>query len=680
MVRSMIAPSMNARILLVLLIAPLCQARVTRIVVESRQSPSYEGKTFGTPGAYERLSGHIFGEIDPRNPLNAIITDIQFAPLNAHGMVEYSATFTLWKPVDMSKASGVLIYDVPNRGNKMLLQTFQRGDPGDGLLFQQGHVILASGWQGDVTPRDGSETIEVPTARNRDGSSIMGPVLARFSNTPPNTKSLTLPGAARRGYSNASLDNSKATLTRRLSDDAEIVPIATADWAFADCSQTPFPGKPDAEKLCLKGGFDPAALYELTYTAKDPLVLGVGLAATRDIVSFFRHADKDDAGTANPLTGRILYSVAQGTSQSGNFVKTMIHLGFNQDEQKRMVWDGANDHIAGRQTPVNFRFAIPGGAADVYEPGSEPALWWSDYADTARARPTTSMLARCTVSKTCPKIIETFGATEFWGLRISPDLVGTKADTDIPLPPNVRRFYFPGTTHGGGRGGFATTGRGGGGRCQLPDNPNPESDTMRALLEDLIAWVTKNTAPPESRYPHLKTGELVRPDARSMGFPAIPGKPLPDHLINTFLDYDFGPDFHYNDMSGVITKQPPTIRQIIPSLVPKVDRDGNEVGGVPSVLLQAPLGTYLGWNVTASGYLKGHGCGFSGGFIPFAATAAERTQSGDPRPSLDERYPDHDAYVARVKTAAERAVQERLLLREDADRLIAEAAASTIGK
>jgi len=667
-----------AAILPVLLCVRPSTARVTKIAIEEKQSPAYQGTTFGAVGAYERLSGRVYGEIDPKNPLNAVITDIQFAPRNTHGMVEYSATFTLLKPVDMSKASGVLLYDVPNRGNRMLLLTFQRGDPGDGFLFQRGHVILSSGWQADVIPRTGAETLDVPVARNADGSSITGPVLARFSNLQPGAKSVSLPGAARRGFANASLDTSKATLTRRASEDGAVVPIAASDWAFADCSQAPFPGTPDPEKLCLKDGFDPAFLYQLSYTAKDPLVLGIGLAATRDIISFFRRAEKDDTGNINPVANRILHTVAQGTSQSGNFVKTVIHLGFNQDEQKRIVFDGANDHIAGRQTPLNFRFAVPGGAADMFEPGSEPALWWNDYQDSARRRPATSMLARCRATNTCPKIFETFGSTEFWGLRMSPGLVGTKADTDIPLPANVRRYYFPGTTHGGGRGGFSAAARGGGGRCELPDNPNPESDTMRALLDDLVAWVTTDIPPPPSRYPRLSAGELVRPDHTAMGFPSVPGMPLPDHMINPFYDYDLGPEFHYNDMSGVVTIEPPGIRQAIPSLVPRVDSSGNEIGGVPSVLHQAPLGTYLGWNVTARGFYKGRGCGFAGGFIPFAATRAERIASGDPRLSLEERYPTHEAYLAAVQAAAERLVQERFLLRGDADRLIAEAAASAV--
>ena len=644
----------------------LVNARVTRIVVDEKQSPAYQGRSFGNTGQYERLAGRVFGELDPMAADNAIITDVAMAPRNSRGMVEYVATFSLLKPIDMSKASGLLIYSIPNRGNRLLMNAFNLGgDPGDGFFLQRGDCILFSGWQGDVIPRAGAETITVPVARNADGSSITGPALARFLNMPPGTNTLPLPVA----HSAASLDTSRAILTIRASDDGAIVPLGTGDWAFADCRTVPFPGTPDQDSVCLKAGFDPTYVYELAYTAKDPLILGIGLAATRDVVSFFRRESRDSSGTVNPVDGRISHVIAQGISQAGNFVKTFIHLGFNRDESGRIVWDGANDHIAGRQLPINIRFGLPGGAASLYEPGSEAVLWWNDYPDQVRGRKVAGMLDRCRVSGTCPKIFETFGATEFWGLRMSPGLVGTKADGDIPLPPNIRRYYFPGTTHGGGRGGFGSI-QTGSGRCQLADNPNSELETMRALMVALTDWVVKDTAPPPSRYPLFAGGQLVRPDHTAMGFPPIPGLPLPDNLLNGFLDYDFGPEFSYNDLSGRISIEPPIIKQIIPSLVPRVDLDGNEIGGVPSVLHQAPLGTYTGWNVTRAGFYRGRSCGFVGGYIPFARTKAERAASGDPRLSLEERYRDHAGYVAVARAAAERLVKERFLLPEDAARII----------
>lgn len=645
--------------------AGMAQARVVRVVVEHTE----------TIGAYVKQTGRFFGELDPKLPLNAIIQDLQLAPRNSRGRVEYSATFTLLYPSDPAKISGVLMYEVPNRGNSPLNARI----PEDGL--NAGHAMLSSGWQGDLTPQGALETLTVPIAKNADGSSITGPVMASLMNLPANstTASLMTGYAALRYQRPETLDTSRAQLTRQSSDDGEAIPIAAKDWAFADCSKTPFPGEPDAAKICLRGGFQADQMYRLVYTAKDPLVLGIGLAATRDIISFLRYAAKDDQGTANPLSGKIRYSVGFGTSQSGNFIKTFLNLGFNQDEEKRIVWDGANPNIAGRQTPLNFRFAIPGGAATLYEPGSEGVLWWSDYRDEERGRQAAGLLDRCTKSGTCPKIIETFGATEFWGLRMSPGLVGTRADLDIPLPPNVRRYYFPGVTHGGGRGGFQITARDAVGRgCALPDNPNSTAEAMRALRRALIDWVVKGVAPPESRYPMLSRGELVPPIHKAMGFPVIPGAPLPDNLMNTFYDYDLGPGFRYNDLSGVVSIQPPIIKRTIPMLVPKTDSDGNEIGGVPSVLHQAPLGTYLGWNVTTSGYLKGRACGFSGGMIPFARTKAEREALGDPRPSLEERYGTHENYVARVKAAAQRLVEQRFLAPEDADRLVREAEASGV--
>jgi hypothetical protein len=649
------------------------EARVTRIVVDERRSPAYDGESFGRAGTYERITGRAFGELDPRDRRNAVITDLDLAPRNARGMVEYVATFTLWQPTDPAKASGVLIYAVPNRGNRLFFHAFHLGDePGDGFFFRRGDAILASGWQGDIVA-PGAETITVPVAKNGDGSGITGPVLARFVDMPAGTQTLALPTA----NAPVDLDTGRAALTRRVAEDGAVIPIAPGDWAFADCRKAPFPGTPDPTRLSVKGGFDPAYLYELVYTAKDPPVLGIGLAATRDVVSSFRYADKADDGTGPPVREKVAHVVAQGISQAGNFVRTFLHLGFNEDESGRIVWDGANSHIAARQLPINFRFARPGGAAGMFEPGSEGVLWWGDYEDRARGLRSSGLLDRCRASGTGPKVIETFGSAEFWGLRMSPNLVGTAADRDIPLPPTVRRYFFPGTTHGGGRGGFGTRVRASE-RFELADNPNPQSETMRALLVALIAWVVTDTEPPPSRYPLLSAGQLVRPDHRAMGFPAIPGSPLPDNLLNRFLDYDFGPHFRAADLTGRMTLQPPVVRQTIPSLVPKVDADGNEVGGVPSVLHRARLGTYVGWNVARTGFLRGHNPGFAGGFIPFARTEEERLRRGDPRPSLEERYLDHAGYVAAVKAAADAMENERFLLAADAARLVREAEASDV--
>jgi hypothetical protein len=334
--------------------------------------------------------------------------------------------------------------------------------------------------------------------------------------------------------------------------------------------------------------------------------------------------------------------------------------------------------IAARQTPIILRFGLPGGAAGVYEPGSEPALWWGTYHDRTRGRRPASLLDRCTATKSCPKVIEAFGSAEFWGLRMSPDLIGTDAKTDIPLPDNVRRYYYPGTTHGGGRGGFRIEAGLVQSGCELPANPNPQSDTTRALTAALVEWVVRGTPPPASSYPRVSKGELVPATKSAVGFPDIPGLRFTDGLVNPVVDYDFGPDFIANDLSGVISLQPPRIKQVIPTYVPTVNADGNETSGVPSVLHQAPLGTYLGWNVTAAGFFKGQACGFAGSYWPFARTRADRAATKDPRLSVEERYGTLEGYLCVVTRAAERAVADRFLLRADADRLIAEAKASGV--
>jgi len=261
---------------------------------------------------------------------------------------------------------------------------------------------------------------------------------------------------------------------------------------------------------------------------------------------------------------------------------------------------------------------------------------------------------------------------------MSPDLVGTDAKKDIPLPENVRRYYFPGTTHGGGRGGFKVAPAAVPAGCVLAANPNPSSDTLRALRVALIEWVMKGIQPPPSRYPTLQAGQLVAATQAATGFPKIPGIPSVDGVVNPVYDYDFGAEFRAGDMAGWIGKAPPEIRRALPTLVPKADADGNDLGGVASVLFEVPLGTYTGWNVTRQGFQKGQWCGLNGGYIPFARTKAERLASGDPRLSLEERYGTQEKYVEGVRAAAARAVKARYLLAEDAARLVGQAEASGV--
>jgi Alpha/beta hydrolase domain len=675
---------------LLALLASGAQAKVTKIVVENKVSPAFDGASFGTAGQYETLTGRAFGELDPNDPKNAVIQDIKLAPRNAKGMVEYTATFQLVKPVDMTKSSHLMWHDVPNRGGRLTIVPAERGT---------GDIGLSSGWQGDsagtTAPGANNDYVAVPVAKNADGSPITGRVMARITNASGKNSRPMIVYNNPVPYKPASLDTKEASLTTHASETIDGVIGATAeiapgDWAFAKCdADHPFPGTPDPTQVCLKNGFDANLLYQLVFTAKDPLVLGIGFAAFRDVGSFFKYAAQDDAGTPNPVAGGVSWAITRGVSQSGNYVRGLLHFGFNQDEAGRQVYEGAWPIIAGRRLPLNMRFAMPDGVLRLYEAGSEGPQWWADAADPVRGLPSAGILDRCNASHTCPKIIEHFGAAEVWGLKLTPEWVGLTGDTDLPLPDNVRRYYIPSTQHGGGRGGFSTAPQAPPacpgiewGRGALPTNPVPHTETVNALRVHFRNWVMKDVAPPPSRYPTLKSGDLVDATAQAMGFPALPGLPAnaPTGLINPAIDYDFGPGVDPIDGSGVQTLVPPRIKHVIGLKVPRVDADGNELGGVPVVLRDAPLGTYLGWNLTAAGFYKGKECNFAGGMIPFAKTKAERAASEDPRPSLEERYGSHAGYVAAVQLAARKAVTEGFLLAADEKALVAAADASDVLK
>jgi Alpha/beta hydrolase domain len=666
------------------------QASVKKIVVDKKVSPAFEGASFGAAGQYETLAGRVFGELDPNDPRNAIITDIRLAPRNANGKVEYVASFFLVKPIDMSKSSHLMWHDVPNRGGRVTIAPAERNF---------GDIGLSSGWQGDnsggTVPGANNDYVVVPIAKNPDGSPVTGLVMGRIMNVRGVDSQPMFVQGAPVPYKPASLDTTKATLTTHASENLEGAigdpkTIPSTDWAWAKCTAAnPFPGTPDPTQICLKNGFDPRLLYQVVFTAKDPYVLGIGFAAFRDAAAFFRNAKQDGEGTPNPVAGNVSWVISRGRSQSGNFLRAFIQLGFTQSEDSRLVYDGAWPIIAGRRVTLNTRFATPDGALMMYQAGGEGPLWWADWPDPVRGLPAAGILDRCTATRTCPKIIEHFGSAEVWGLQLSPSFVGTSADKDILLPTNVRRYYIPSTQHGGGGGGFnvvpaaapACPGNNFG-RGIWPANPVPHTETMNALRVHFRNWVMKNTPPPASVWPTLAGGYLVDPTKQALGFPTIPGVPAtaPTGLINPLRDYDWGSGFNYVDGSGVASKMPPAVKHVIKMKAVRVDSDGNELGGVPVVLRDAPLGTYLGWNIVADGFFKGQICNYAGGMIPFATTKAERTASGDPRLSLEERYTNHQGYVEAVKRAAAKAVSQGFLLKPDADALIAEAAASNVLK
>ncbi|NQW79937.1 MAG: hypothetical protein HQ445_02035 [Polaromonas sp.] len=684
-----------------LMLSCTVQARVTRIVIdETLLMPAVAGAQNSI--AYEQIAGRAFGELDPKLPGNAIIQDIELAK-DADGKVRYTASFVIYKPVDLKQASGLMWHDVPNRGRVYPFAPQERAF---------GDIELASAWQGDnvgattVRPTAsvaGMQFLQVPVARQADGSRVTGQVFGRIVNRSGMGSQPLMVQTNPVPYKPMSLETAKAKLTSRGGEttSGEVIDeqaIAASDWAWARCdAQNPFPGVPDATQICLKTGFDAKRLYQVVFTAADPYVLGVGFAAWRDVGVFFKHAQADDVGTLNPIAKTVKHSIGRGVSQSGNYLRGWLHLGFNRDEAGAPVHDGLWPIIAGRRIALNFRWAQPDGVLELYQAGSEGPQWWLPHPDVLRGIPAAGILDRCTASNTCPKVMEHFGSAEVWALKLTPEWVGTDAKQDLPLPANVKRYYIASSNHGGGAGGFNSSLPGVGlpkdrpmcpgnnfGQGVLPANPMPHTQTVNALRVHFRNWVMRGTEPPASRYPTLAAGTLVAAHKVAMGFPALPGlRPtLPERdFIMPVFDYDWGPDFKAVDGSGVPSLTPPKIKQVLQMMAPKVDADGNELGGLPVVLADAPLGTYLGWNVTADGaqpFHKDQICNYVGGMLPFARNAQDRLASGDSRLSLAERYGSHDGYLAAVRQAAERAQQAGFLLAEDAQALIVEAQASAV--
>ena len=699
--------------------APSTQARVTRIVIDDTQPLTAAGQTI----PFQQVSGRAFGELNSEDSGNHIIQDIRLGK-DPDGKVRYIASFVLTMPVDPAQASGLMWHDVPNRGSPTTIVVAERNF---------GDIGLASAWQGDnaaINAANGTAVratqlvggrhwLQLPVARNTDGSPVTGVVFGRIVNrSGAGAQPLIVQTNPVPYMPNDLLDPSQAVLVSRDGETMEgvvtgEVVIPRGDWKFCGGGTfaAPVPLTTLPVQICLNGGFNLQKLYQVVYTAKNPYVLGVGFAAWRDVGTFFKNAAQDDLGNPNPVAGRVRASIARGVSQSGNFLRGWLHLGFNRDEAGRQVHDGMWPIIAGRRIALNFRWAQPDGVLELYQAGSEGPQWWQRYSDRARGLPSAGILDRCEATRTCPKVIEHFGAAEIWALKLGPEWVGTSANVDIPIPRNVRRYYIASSTHGGGAGGFDSSLPGFGlpttgaacpgnnyGTGILPANPVPHTQTVNALRVHFRNWVMNNVLPPPNFYPKLSGvwGEryLVEPNKTAMGFPTIPIAALPATVppgwrttvpepgfINPVLDYDWGPQFNPSDASGIPTNFPPPIKRVIASLVPRVNADGNEIGGVPVVLLDAPLGTYLGWNVTAGGarpFHQGQLCNYVGGMIPFAKTRDQRLATGDPRLSLEERYVTHAGYVDAVRKAAANAVAHQFLLQGDADALIAAADASNV--
>lgn len=638
---------------LALLVPRPADAQIKRIDVTTIQSPTFEGTSFGAVGQYEKLTGMVYGEVDPTDPLNAIIADIELAPTNADGMVDFSAEFFILRPVDPSRGNHRILYDLNNRGNMLAMRLNDGGggndpttaaDAGNGFLMRQGYTILSSGW--DALAGAPGMNITVPVAMNADGTPIVGPSMEEWVVDEEEMKgSLT--------YAPASLDPSKAHLYVRSEAMGERAEIPSSGWRY-NADETSVSLLPEGTP------FRSGMLYDFVYEAKDPLVAGLGFAAIRDIADFFRNAEKDAVGNLNPLAGEVEHIFTYCVSQPCRLANDFVKLGFNETEGHERAIDGMLQWVGGADGIfMNYRFA-----QTFRTHRQRQARWFPEFqfpfADVVTTDPVTDetdgRLRRCMESDTCPRILATNSDNEYWAkdmalLHVSPD--GT---TDLPEPSGVRYYHMASLPHG------AASGMG---ICAYERSPLSPYAVHRALLLALDAWVTDGTDPPKSRIPRLAEGTLVPSMPQdAMGFPHIPGMAYNGRQHTGDL-FDYGPRFS----EGILTVLPPIlVGTPYPAFVPKTDADGNTIAGVRLPEVQAPLATYTGWNRRAE--VPQEDCGGSGSVLPFPKTREERLATGDPRRSITERYPTHQDYVNAVASAAKSLMEQGFLLQEDVDRYV----------
>jgi hypothetical protein len=679
------------------------EAKITRIEIMKTEAV-FEGKSFGAAGPYEKLTGKAHGALDPKAPGNRVIQDIELAPRNAQGLVEYTTDIEIIRPKDRAKANGTLLVEVVNRGNKLALRNHNADMPadaadlnalksgGDGFLMNEGYTIVWFGWQADLAAGNNRVRLQAPVAKNPDGSPVTGIVRSEIVVSAP-ARSLPLSAGwftstTHTAYPTVSTDNRttladgfRPTLTVRAKESAPRVAIPDTEWSFATCAE----GQPQTasdRNVCLNGGFQPGRLYELIYRAKDPIVLGVGFAALRDVGSFFRHERRDDAGNANPLWRPGQKAIVIGTSQSGRMIRSYLHLGFNRDEKGRVAFEGAMPHIGGGLMPMNVRFGHPGRAwgdqiDHLYQAYDFP-FHYAAMLDPITGR-RQGILDRCKANGTCPKLFHVATSLEIFEGRQSLGLTDPLGRRDVPDPQNVRTFILASTQHGPANLPLPTAAPFG--NCVQQSNPNPHTWAMRALLTELRDWVKDGKAPPASVTPKIADGTLVAPN--QVRVPAIPEnaygnvpRPALRHIANhnPLQVFDFGPRYRAGDSSGIIDFEPPKPgTQSYGILAPQADADGMDLGGVKSVYQQAPIGSYMAWNVGRKERFEDGFCIFQGAFIPFARTKAEREQTRDPRASIEERYPTTEAYAAAVRRATENLVAQRTLLPADAAFLVRQA-------
>ena len=646
-------------LLTVLCLASTADAEVVRIEVRYRVDLA-GGRWFGLAGPYEKLVGTIYFAVDPDNPANGIITDIALAPRNADGLVEFHSDFFLIKPKDVGRGNGTVLYEVSNRGGKGLLRYFNRGagslDPqteeemGDGLLLSNGFTLLWLGWQFDPPDRDGLVRLYTPIAI--DGVTAIEGLVRSEVVVQEREFDRSLADRNHVAYVVADPSDPANMMTVRDGVEGQRRVVPRNEWRFARVENGQV--VPDRTRVYLEGGFEPHKIYDIVYRAQDPPLVGLGPAAIRDVVARLKY------GAAEELSipaGAIDRALAFGSSQSGRFLRTFLYYGFNETEDHQKAFDGIMSHIAGGgRGSFNHRFAQPSRDGHPYLNKLYPTDIFP-FTDSEQTDPETGMrdglLARVEPAF-MPKIFYTNSSYEYWGRAAS--LIHTTIDGTQDHPPmdNVRLYSFAGGQHGPGS--FPAVQRSG----QQLSNPNDYSWFMRSLLLAMNRWATDDSPPPASNYPRIIDGDLVLPE--QLDFPQLPGvgQPAVPHLA---YRVDYGPEFATR---GIVTVEPPEVASAFPILVPQVDADGNETGGLKMPEVAVPLATYTGWNLFGSEFgPEDVLSSMQGSYIPFPRTTVDGQRSSDPRRAIEERYRSREQYVGLVSDAALRLIDEGYLLAGD---------------
>ena len=634
-------------------------AKVVRIEVQYRMDLA-GGIWYGLAGPYEKIVGTIYYAVDPDNPANGIITDIAFAPRNAEGLVEFHSNFFLIKPKDVTRGNGTVLYEVSNRGGKGMLGYFNNAsgsrDPltaahmGDGFLLENGFSLLWLGWQFDVPDREG--TMRLVTAIANDVADPIEGLVRSEVIVRERVFDQSLADRSHTPYEVADPNDPANMMTVRDGVDQPRRVVPRSEWRFARLEDGQV--VPDRERVYLEGGFEPHKIYDVVYRAQDPPLVGLGPAAVRDAVALLKY------GAAEELSipaGAIDRALAWGSSQSGRFLRTFLYYGFNETEDHLKAFDGVMSHIAGGgRGSFNHRFAQPSRDGHPYLNKLYPTDIFP-FTDVAQTDPETGMregLLDRVEPTFMPKIFYTNSSYEYWGRAAS--LIHTSIDgtQDAPLMDNVRIYSFAGGQHGPG--GFPP--RQGSG--QQLGNPNDYSWFLRSLVLAMNRWTTDESLPPLSNYPRIDDGDLVLPG--QLDFPQLPGVAMPATPHKAYR-VDYGPEFA---TKGIVSVQPPEVASAFPIMVPQVDTDGNETGGLMMPEVEVPLATYTGWN----NFRPGSGpedvlSSMQGSYIPFPRTTADRQRNGDPRPAIEERYSSREQYVGLVSEAALHLVDDGYLLAED---------------